>query len=224
MNENISLEAADRFMITGYVKNPHTNFLSFIVLEESTVTLLCAIYGGQEVNSKLRSGIPVEKLIQNMQPFQYTMAQFPVSDLVSLSWNDHSSEVTIAYFKDSKIKQYKVFINSDESRTSLLYILQSHFRDPFQYLQKSAGVFRVAWSFFLGTLFSIGAFIWFCFYWDPAHFQNGDRGAWLFLFVGQSGCAIIAAGFIIGTIYSAWNAMRKRSKIHYCLVQNHKRD
>lgn len=220
MNDSISLEIANRFVITGYVKDPQDNFLSFTVLEGSTVFLLVANYGGQEINQKLRAGVSLDQLIQGMQPFQYTMAQFPIQDLLSISWSEHSSSCTFSYRKDSKTKRFKTEINSDKSRTTLLYLLQSHFRDPFHYLNKTAGAFRVAWHFFLGTMFSIIAFIWFCFFWDPADFQGGNRGDWLFLFFGQTGCAIIAAGFIVGTIYNAWNAIKKRSQIYYCLIQN----
>lgn len=214
MNDIISLEAASRYAIAG------DGGLSFIVIEDATVILLRINYGRLDVAKKLHSGESIEKLIKWMQPFQHLIAQIPIQDLLALSWNDHTSDFTFTYTKDSKIKRFKVFVNSDEARTTLLYILQSHFPFPFHYEQKSAGLFRVAWSYLVGTVFSIAMVIFFGFYWDASLFEKKGVFDWICMTLGQKGCTTVAAAFVIGTLYKARTyTVEKNSKIHYCQIQ-----
>lgn len=205
-------------MISGYIRVPSDKVLSFIVIEGTTVTLLMTILGAREIKQKLLDEVPVDTVIQEVGLIQPQVAQFPMEELQYLTWDDYTNSFTFYYTEECRGRYFEAYINSEEDRTELLTLLQSHYSHPFRYESKPVGALKVSWNYLLGVLISVLALIWFLFFWDPADFQNGRRGEWLFLLFGQTGCALVATAFLVGTIYYSWKAITAGSQIHFCLV------
>ena len=200
-----------KFLTTGFVTEACTGPLSITSLTSTELVVNEVLSPTGLVLAELEAGRPPDLVLQSVSKLSKTEVRIPLANLESAQWVEHLFGVKLAY-QDStgKLRSKTCYILDDSHRRELLARI-SEIRDrPFREETELPNKWKLAWAEILGIVFWTACTAYFIGWWDPAQIGQARAGRPL-LWLGQTGCIILAVGWVIGCTFYAWRRIRRKT-------------